>query len=365
MVAMDRATEPAMERPSERRIAVRRRRGAARPRTGTPRRGPAAALAVALARAAALACLAALSWALAQSRGGGWSTAPALPTPRSEMQAVVADGTVYVPGGLGPDRALAVVEAFDPATGAWRAAPPLPEPVHHAGVAAADGRVYVTGGYPDLRFVPTAAAWAFDPDDGAWTRLPDLPGPRAGHALVEQGGVLHVLGGIGRRSQAVWRFDVAEGRWIGPAAPLPTVREHLAAVALDGRIWAIGGRWGERGNLGTVEVYDPVADAWTASPDLPTPRSGLTAGAACGRIHVVGGESLSGSRTLPDHEVFDPAAGAWLRAAPLAPARHGLASAVVDGRWYVIGGATRAGSGTFGSLVGRVDVWHAGACDPS
>lgn len=281
------------------------------------------------------------------------------------MQAVALDDTLYVPGGLGTDRALAVMEAFDPATGAWRTLPPLPEPVHHAGVAAADGRVYVTGGYPDLRFVPTAAAWAFDPSENAWTRLPDLPSERAGHALVELGGVLHVVGGIGRSSQGVWRFDVAEGRWIAPAAPLPTVREHLAAVALDGRIWAIGGRWADRGNLGTVEVYDPDADAWTTSPDLPTPRSGLTAAVACGSIHVAGGEALDGGRTFPEHEVFDPAEGAWVGAAPLAPARHGLASAVVDDRWYAIGGATLAGSGTYGSLVDRVDAWDAGPCEAS
>lgn len=300
---------------------------------------------------------------LAQEASFAWSEASPMPTARSEMQAAVLDGLVYVPGGLGPDRALDVVETYDPVAGVWREAPPLPAPVHHAGVAAADGRVFVSGGYADLRFVPGSTLWAFDPVRRRWERLPDLPAPRAGHALVALDGALYVIGGLGRTSQAVWRFDLATERWTEPAARIPTVREHLAAVVLDGRIWTIGGRWPERGNVGTVEVYDPATDRWAPGPDLPTPRSGLTAGVLDGRIHVVGGEALSGGRTFEQHEVYDPATGSWATAPPLRPARHGLASAVAGERWYLIGGATRAGGGTFDSLVDRVSV-GSGAVEP-
>ena len=267
-------------------------------------------------RPVALTLVLGLGWFLAPSGPAlaqpVWEAAAPLPTPRSEMRAAVLDGEVIVPGGLGPDRTLDVVEAYRPADGSWRTLPSLPEPVHHAGVAAADGRLFVSGGYRDLRFVPATDLWAYDPAAGGWERLPNLPEPRAGHALVAVDGALYVVGGIGRRSQAVWRFDLAERRWTRPAAEIPTVREHLAAVVLDGR------------------------------------------------IHVAGGEALRGDRTFEQHEVFDPATGAWRTEAPLVPARHGLASAVADGRWYVIGGATRAGGGTFGSLTDRVSVWQGG-----
>lgn len=281
-----------------------------------------------------------------------------MPTPRSELQAAVVDGVAYLPGGLGSDRALDTFEAYDPERDRWQVLPPLPRPVHHAGVAAADGRVFVTGGYADLSFVPGVLAWAYDPSSRSWTRLPDLPAPRAGHALVPLGGVLHVVGGIGRTSQAVWRFDLEAGRWIEPGPPIPTVREHLTAVAVGGRIWAIGGRWPGEGELGTVETYDPEAGRWRSAPSLPTPRSGLTSAVLAGRIHVLGGEELRGERTFVEHEVFDPDAGAWRSAAPLDPGLHGLASAVVNGRLHVIGGASRAGGGTFGSLTGAVSVWR-------
>jgi len=308
----------------------------------------------------AVAMAATTSWpARGQDAGASWTSAAPMPTARSELQAAVVNGVAYLPGGLGPDRALETFEAYDPERDRWHSLPPLPRPVHHAGVTAAEGRVFVTGGYADLSFVPGVLAWAYDPSLRTWTRLPDLPAPRAGHGLVALDGVLHVVGGIGRTSQAVWRFDLETERWIEPGPPIPTVREHLAAVAADGRIWAIGGRWPGEGDFGTVETYDPATGRWEAAASLPTARSGLTAAVRAGRIHVLGGEALRGDRTFVEHEVYDPAVGAWRRASPLEPGRHGLASAVVNGRLYVIGGATRAGSATFGSLTGAVSVWAA------
>ena len=44
-------------------------------------------------------------------------------------------------------------------------------------------------------------------------------------------------------------------------APMGAVRGSLGAVSLNGHIWAIGG--GEPGvSLETVEMYDPIMNAW-------------------------------------------------------------------------------------------------------
>jgi hypothetical protein len=102
----------------------------------------------------------------------------------------------------------------------------------------------------------------------------------------------------------------------------------------------IGGRKGS--NFGATEAYDPVANAWTTLPDMPTARGGMAAGAIDGMIHTAGGENLQAMSTYPEHEVFDTATGAWSTAPDLPTKRHGLAAAVVDGRWYVIGGGRSA-----------------------
>ena len=288
---------------------------------------------------------------------GDWSRAAPLPTARSEMRAVAWDGRIYVPGGLGRLGSLGTFEVYDPARDAWRALPDLPEPVHHAGVGAADGRIFVSGGYRDLRFRPDhAALYAFDVAAERWQRLADMPAARAGHAVVALDGILYVVGGVGPSAHRVLRYDVRADRWLAAAADLPSPREHLDAVALDGRIWAVGGRWRD-GNVGTVEVYDPQADAWEPGPALPTPRSGLAAAVVDGRIHVIGGEELSGGRTFEAHEIYDPSAASWIRSEEMIPGRHGLAAASVAGRMYVVGGATRAGAGTFVSLSALNAVW--------
>jgi N-acetylneuraminic acid mutarotase len=124
---------------------------------------------------------------------------------------------------------------------------------------------------------------------------------------------------------------------------MPSAREHLSAAVVNGRAYVIGGRWQDRGNVGTVEEYDPEADTWRERAPLPTARGGLTAAAVNGRIHVVGGEAFGPERTFGEHEVYDPAADAWESAPPMPVARHGLASAGLDGRFYVIAGGRTAG----------------------
>ena len=127
-------------------------------------------------------------------------------------------------------------------------------------------------------------------------------------------------------------------------------------AVLDDKLLVVGGRWGDAGNLATLETYDPATGRWTRGPDMPTPRSGLTAGALAGRLHVTGGEALSSRDVFGEHEVYDPTTDRWTAGADLPTPRHGLASAVLGDRWYVIGGGTRAGALTFISLTARVEV---------
>src|SRR3990170_8869435 len=72
---------------------------------------------------------------------------------------------------------------------------------------------------------------------------------------------------------------------------------------------------------------------------MPTARGGLASGALAGRVHVVGGEDLSpGGTTFADHEVYDPTSNAWSAAPDLPTPRHGLTAQVVNDALYVIGG---------------------------
>jgi len=89
----------------------------------------------------------------------------------------------------------------------------------------------------------------------------------------------------------VWVYDPEADTWTAKA-PLPTARGALAAAALDGKIYAIGGRDATQ-DLNSVEAYDPANDSWESLEDLPTARDHLAAVVVGERIFAVGGRLTS------------------------------------------------------------------------
>jgi N-acetylneuraminic acid mutarotase len=119
----------------------------------------------------------------------------------------------------------------------------------------------------------------------------------------------------------------------------------LAVTALEGRLYAIGGRVDGRyaDNLAANEAYDPSTNRWHTRKPLPTPRSGIAAAVLDGKIFVFGGEAPSG--TFKQVEGYDPQADTWSTYAPMPTARHGLGAVTVGERIYVVsGGPTPGGS---------------------
>jgi hypothetical protein len=95
-------------------------------------------------------------------------------------------------------------------------------------------------------------------------------------------------------------------------------------VVVDSRIHAIGGRFNTfANNTNLHHAYDPDTDTWELRASLPTARSGVAAGALGGRIFVVGGETTG--RVFSVNEVYDPATDRWTVMAP--NPRHATAPA--------------------------------------
>ena len=170
-----------------------------------------------------------------------------------------------------------------------------------------------------------------------------MPEPRLAGAAVTLDDYIYVLGGTGG-STALLRYDPARDEWMELAA-LSQLREHTAAAALDGKLYALGGRWTNVGELTSVEAYDPVADSWSSAPPMQTARGGFAAVTVDGKIYVLGGEVLTGAnQALKSMEIFDPNSGTWQFGPDLPLGLHGLPAVNVDGVIYVLGGADRAGA---------------------
>jgi adhesin/invasin len=126
-------------------------------------------------------------------------------------------------------------------------------------------------------------------------------------------------------------------------AYLPTPRYFLAAGALNGTLYALGGSTPQgSGNLSTVEAYSPATNAWGPRTSMPTPRSSLAVGVVNDVLYAVGGwnpDPTGTTLTLATVEAYDPATDTWITKAPMPTPRAELAVAVANGILYAIGGA--------------------------
>ena len=134
---------------------------------------------------------------------------------------------------------------------------------------------------------------------GPWTP-PVTPGPARAHAggpvRAPHGGagwLLYVVGGDGETSR-VLIYDPASDTW-STGAEMPVHRNHLAAVAADGRVWAIGGRVAA-GIQDRVDIYDPATDTWSSGPPLPEATSAASEGVLGSVIVISGGEAPGAGR---------------------------------------------------------------------
>jgi N-acetylneuraminic acid mutarotase len=296
------------------------------------------------------------------SAAGRWTAVSPAPSKRTEVVAASLDGKIYVMGGftelsfsnLGSFTISDLVEVYDAATDKWKEAAALPAGLHHAAAAAIGGQLYVVGGFSKKLLSvwhPLATLYIYDPMSNAWTEGPPMPSPRGALAAVALDGKLYAIGGYDGNGNtgAVEVYDPATQRWAG-RAPLPTPRDHLAAAVIDGRIYASGGRrdLDYHKNLAVTEVYESTADRWTKAPDLPTPRSGIAAGVVGKTLYVVGGEGPDG--TFRNNEAFRPDLNQWQTMAAMPTGRHGLGAAVVQDRLYVLSGGPKPG-GSFSNLT--------------
>lgn len=160
-------------------------------------------------------------------------------------------------------------------------------------------------------------------------------------------------------------FDVERGTW-EELPPMPTARDVLAAAAVGCRIYAIGGKDGERayaavarGGLGAaaasdlvyavggsdgrralsvVECYDPEANAWTHAFSLLTPRRGVAVAACRDCLYAIGG--TDGNEVLSSVECLNVFAGVpWTPLPPMLRARRAASAVAFNGRICVVGGA--------------------------
>jgi N-acetylneuraminic acid mutarotase len=239
----------------------------------------------------------------------GWHGAGALSSPRyGHTLIALADGSAIAVGGnnvtdCNCTRFQSTVDRYDPVANNWVAANPLAiARERHTATLLPNGKVLVTGGYGGApnTLADTGASLAsaelFDPATGNWTTTGSMNTPRRNHiAILLSGGRVLVAGGTNGATilASAEIYDPATGLWT-PAASMHAARD-VASVAMlaNGNVLVVNGLNGASSaafGTGTCEVYDPVADSWSATVPTAVPRTGgLATALPDGRVMVVGG----------------------------------------------------------------------------
>lgn len=221
--------------------------------------------------------------------------------------------------------------------GSWAQGANQPAPASTSASCVLDGILYVMGGHAttncDQAFTNV---WAYDPQVDSWSNRAPLPKGRhfLGQCAVPVGGIIYLVGGtgqgfIGPMVREVAAYNPQTDTWTN-GAPMPTGRCILAACAVDGIIYAIGGFTSQK--VRTVEAYDPKSNKWTTRSPMPDARWFLTATALNGLIYVFEGQDVF---------VYHPDTDTWTpKASRFSPYSWGLMSAEVNGTIYLFGGFT-------------------------
>jgi len=148
--------------------------------------------------------------------------------------------------------------------------------------------------------------------------------------------------------------DIAEDAW-SAKAPMQQARGGLGVVAVNGKIYAIGGSTASGvyppdipggGFVGTNEEYDLETDTWITKASMPTPRDYFAVAAYQNKIYCIGGAvGFTAVEEKPGfyrynasgvNEVYDTVTNTWETKTPMPDDAMKIQAHVVNGKIYVV-----------------------------
>lgn len=220
-----------------------------------------------------------------------WTEHAALSQQFIGAAATSLNGSVFLIGGRVDGTPSDMVQRYDPGSDTWRPLAAKPTPVTDIQAVVLNSRIYVPGGETSDGAISDVLE-VYDPQQGDWRTATSLPAPRSAYALAALEGRMYLFGGWdGEMQQAdVFMYDPETDEWT-PQTAMPTARAYSSAVTADGKMYVIGGE-NERGPLATNEQYNPVNEGrqpWSAQAPLLEPRSRFGMQSINNMVYIFGG----------------------------------------------------------------------------
>ncbi len=277
-----------------------------------------------------------------------WYAGPAMPAPRHGAAVAALNGQIYVIGGRDQsgypiDNAI----RFDPATQQWSPAGTLDHGRASGAAFVLNGTMLVSGGRREDGNIMDDVE-EYDPINNTWFEDSECSNEREGHAAFAIGNHAYAFGGASEGGSylgdAEW-YQAGFLVWQAyPTWALSIPRASFAASTVGDGVLIVGG-FSTFGPLADVEYYVPGVGGM-ARTQLPEPRGALGAATLLTpegqRVYVVGGRNASPA-TVASVDIFDPVANAWSPGPALPAPREGAAVVELNGRLYVIGGRDASG----------------------
>jgi len=179
---------------------------------------------------------------------------------------------------------------------------------------------------------------------GSWSAATPMPTARQEMPTVSLNGKIHVIGGINSATEAIVThevFDPSTGLW-STAADLPVTLHHHTVVSDGIALYVLGGyRNGGFAESKSFYRYDPQSDNWENLGDIPL-KVGAHASVIDGEyIYIFGGTFLNSA--YDGVQRFHIPTAQWETLSTMPFSSEHLTAAALNGKIYVIGGRLRVG----------------------
>ncbi len=213
-----------------------------------------------------------------------WTTKASMNNSRSNFASAVVNGKIYAIGDG------ASVEEYSPANNIWITKAPMSVARRSFKVAMINGEIFAIGGN-DANGAPLKSVEAYDPATDSWIPKAPMNIGRANFQMAVLNGKIYVMAGVNTSSTlvsgSVEEYDPVTDKWTTKASmPTPIAGK---AVTLNSKIYMVGAGSGNK----IVEEYDPATDKWTYDAPLTTGRSYDLSIAVNGKIYHIGGATTN------------------------------------------------------------------------
>lgn len=242
-----------------------------------------------------------------------WTFRASMPTPRYNFAIVAYQDKIYCIGGYianvssrGGTMRTGVNEVYDPATNTWETKTPMPTPRSDLQANLVDGKIYLIGGFLTNMTSPsfystTSLNEMYDPEKDIWTQKTPSPQMVYDYALAALDEKIYVFCGSydKGRTTDTQIYDAQTDTW-STGSSAPTYFMHGSAVATVGvfapsRIYVFNKPATNMASgpvpVYSTQIYDPLTDNWVTGADMPTEREYFGAVNVNDTIYVIGGQT--------------------------------------------------------------------------